>query len=118
MAAEKNFENKVKKYLESKNAWFIKYWAGSEFTRSGIPDILACIDGRFYGIEIKAKTGKPSMLQLVVLRKIREAKGIGILLYPDDFDNFVKLVEGSEVGEYWYRENRLVQKEWCDKLSR
>ena len=26
MAAEKNFENKVKKFLKDKGAWVLKYW--------------------------------------------------------------------------------------------
>ena len=40
MAAEKNFENKVKKYLKEQGAWFIKYWGGAAFTKAGIPDPL------------------------------------------------------------------------------
>lgn len=117
MTPEKKFENKVKKFLQTNNAWFIKYWAGSEFTKGGIPDILACIDGQFYGIEIKATNGRPSLLQLVTLRNIRSAGGIGILLYPSDFDLFVSLVKGSEIGKYWYRENKAKQQKMFEKMK-
>ena len=88
MAEEKDFENKVKNYLFHIGAWYLKYWAGAEYTKEGIPDILACVDGRFFGIEVKATNGRPKLLQLVKLRKIRKAGGIGILLYPKDFDEF------------------------------
>lgn len=33
---EKNFENRIKKYLESKGAWFVKFFANA-YTSSGIP---------------------------------------------------------------------------------
>ena len=45
---ETAFKNKVEKYLINIGAWYIKYWAGSKFTKEGIPDILACINGNFY----------------------------------------------------------------------
>lgn len=114
MTAEKNFENKVKKYLEDHGAWYIKYWAGSPYTKEGIPDVLACIAGKFYGIEIKAKNGKPSLLQLVTLRKIRESGGFGILLYPADWERFT---EWTVIGGSWYAENIELQNEWFKKLS-
>lgn len=117
MAAEKNFENKIKEYFKEIGAFYIKYWAGSVYTKEGIPDILACIDGKFYGIEVKAKTGKPTLLQIINLRKIRAAGGIGILLYPDEFDYFKEFIDDTELGKHWYRENKLRQQEWFKKLT-
>lgn len=118
MAEEKQFENKVKKYLDSIGAWYIKYWAGSGYTKSGIPDILACVDGLFYGIEVKATNGRPSMLQLVNLSKIRESGGVGVLLYPQDFKGFEDLIKGNTSGETWYSENIQLQHEWYNKLNK
>lgn len=117
MAEEKRFENNVKKFLENDGAWFIKYWAGSKYTKEGIPDIICCHKGRFIAIEVKATNGKPSLLQLVTLRDIRKAGGIGILLYPKDFDYFMAFLEGTEMGNYWYRENKQEQQKWFDKLN-
>ena len=55
MAAEKQFENKVKTYLKKlPNCWFIKYWGGG-MSKAGIPDLLCCINGIFisnYSIRI------------------------------------------------------------------
>ena len=117
MAEEKSFENKIKEYLKIKEAWYLKYWAGARYTKEGIPDIMACIDGKFYGIEIKATTGRPTLLQIVNLKKVRAAGGIGILLYPEDFEYFKEFVDGTDLGKHWYRENKLKQKDWFNKLS-
>lgn len=91
MAQEKTFENKVKKFLDSQGAWYVKYFANS-FTKSGIPDILACVNGNFVGVEVKAQNGKPSELQLYNVRKIREAGGFAIVLYPSGFEKFKKFI--------------------------
>ena len=118
MAKEKIFENKVKSFITSEEGWFIKYWAGSSFTKTGIPDILACINGRFYGIEVKAENGKPSLLQLINLRKIRDAGGIALLLYPQDlYHGFWNLVHEDVFGDKWYAYNIKLQEEWFKKLN-
>lgn len=91
MAAEKNFENKVKKFLNEQGAWHVKFFANS-FTKSGIPDILACVNGYFVGVEVKAQNGTPSELQLYNIRKIREAGGFAIILYPSGFEEFKKFI--------------------------
>lgn len=88
MAAEKQFENKVKTFLEEQGAWFIKYWAGSKFTKDGIPDILACVNGYFVGIEIKAPSGRASPLQLHTIKEIRKSGGFAFVLYPSAFEEF------------------------------
>lgn len=92
IAAEKNFENKVKKFLKEQGCWFIKYWAGSEFTKSGVPDLLVCCNGYFLGVELKAPTGKPSELQKWNIREIKKAGGIAMVLYPKDFEEFKELI--------------------------
>lgn len=93
IAAEKNFENKVKKFLEEQGCWFIKYWGGAAYTKSGIPDLLVCCNGFFLGVEIKAPKGKASELQFYNLKMIDEAGGFGILLYPDNFAVFQNMID-------------------------
>ena len=98
MAAEKNFENRVKKFLESEGCWCVKYFANA-YTKSGIPDLLVCCNGHFLGVELKAPNGKPSELQLWNIEKIKEAGGIGVVLYPKGFDNFKKLIYDLKEGD-------------------
>ena len=89
--AEKTFENKVKKFLDSQGAWYVKFFANS-FTKSGIPDILACVNGYFVGVEVKAQNGTPSELQLYNVKKIREAGGFAMVLYPSGFEKFKRFI--------------------------
>ena len=117
MAAEKNFENKVKTYLKNYVCWFLKYWGGASYTKSGIPDLLVSSDGCFLGIEVKADKGEPSLLQLYNLRKIRESGGYGILLYPKDFEQFKKFNENKSKLNAWYLGNIEEQKRWEIKLK-
>lgn len=93
MAQEKNFENKIKKFLKEQGAWHIKYWAGAPFTKAGIPDILACIGGYFVGIEVKAPEGVVSEIQKYNIKQIRQAKGFAFALYPSGYDQFQKFIE-------------------------
>lgn len=98
MAAEKNFENRIKKFLEDEGCWFVKFFANA-YTKSGIPDILCCCNGYFVGIEVKASNGKPSELQKMNVRKINECSGIAVILYPNQFDDFKRLVHNLMIDE-------------------
>lgn len=98
MAAEKNYENRVKKFLEVQGCWFLKYWGGAAYTKAGIPDLLVCCNGKFLGVELKAPNGRPSDLQLYNLRKIRSAGGFGCLLYPKHFALFKQMIEQIQSG--------------------
>ena len=100
MAEEKQFENKVKEFLKQNGAWYVKYWAGAPYTKSGIPDILACIDGHFVGIELKSSNGRPSALQIYNVRKIRESGGAAFVLYPSAFMDFQKFVSELHEGNF------------------
>lgn len=101
MAAEKNFENRVKQYLKDRGCWYVKYWGGGSqngkiFTKSGIPDLLVCFCGVFLGIELKAPRGHPSDIQLYNLKEIDRSGGLAILLYPKDFEGFKQLIADIE----------------------
>ena len=74
MPAEKNFENKIKRLFKKKDLYYFKFW-GTMYTRSGVPDLIVCVNGRFLGVEVKADEGKPSEIQLENIRQIRENTG-------------------------------------------
>lgn len=96
MAQEKLFENKVKKYLESIrcyafgtpkqdliypiNGYWEKRWGGSQFTKSGLPDMHVVLHGVSIELELKAPTGKPSELQLKNLDMISASDSHGYIL--------------------------------------
>ena len=92
MAAEKTFENQIKKYLTGLGIWHVKYFANG-FTKSGIPDILACCNGHFLALEVKAENGKPSPLQLHHIEKIKESGGYAVIVKPSQFDELKELIQ-------------------------
>ena len=113
MASEKNFENRVKNFLKEQDCYFFKYWGGGEFTKAGI---IACVAGFYLGIEVKGEKGKPSALQIHNLRKIDDAGGAGILLYPDEFEvfkNFVLCLKASDLVNAQYN-YELMKGRWLD----
>jgi hypothetical protein len=50
---------------------------GSQYQRKGLPDIVGCAQGKFFGIEMKVpgRAARTSPSQDLVLRKIRKAGG-------------------------------------------
>lgn len=92
MAAEKQFENQIKKYLTSNGIWHVKFW-GNSFTKAGIPDILSVVNGHFLAIEVKSETGKPSALQLHHIEKIKQSGGHAVIVKPSQFDELKELIQ-------------------------
>ena len=108
MAAEKTFENKIKRMLKDNGAYFVKFFANS-YTKSGVPDILACVNGYFVGIEVKAENGHPSELQLYNVQKIRDSGGFAFIVYPSGYDDLTKFIEDLR-RETFNREMPLILK--------
>lgn len=96
---EKKFELKVRKFLEEQGCWVLKTWSNGT-QRTGVPDLLVCCSGFFLGIEIKAEKGKPTPLQLWNIDKIKEAGGVGLVLYPKDFEEFKSNIMKLKEGDY------------------
>ena len=118
MAEEKNFENKIKKYLKEKGIWYVKTWSNG-IQRKGIPDIIACVNGYFLGVEVKGMNGVPSDLQKREIRQIRKSNGVAMVLYPDEFEVFKVLIEQliaeENVGNYynfqWVFDEGIIRKD-------
>ena len=69
---------KVVKVLEEEfNAYVIKITGASV---SGHMDIVACINGLFYGFEVKWKSDQPSELQKDKINKLIDAGGKGYFI--------------------------------------
>lgn len=91
MGPEKIFETKIKEFLSEHNIWHVKYFANRN-TKSGIPDILACVNGYFVAIEVKAQGGTVKELQKYHLGKIRESGGFGYVVYPSGFEELKRVI--------------------------
>lgn len=75
---EKTIENQIKKWLEQHGYWWMKVH-GDIYQKSGVPDILACINGKFVGIEVKRPGGKTSALQDYNIEQIRASGGVAFV---------------------------------------
>jgi hypothetical protein len=98
MAAEKQFERKVKGWLnqlkqEGQPIKFIKIWGGG-YQKAGVPDLICCINGIYFEVELKSSTGRPTELQKHNIKLTNAVNGIGIILYPEGFNEFKNIVKG------------------------
>ena len=95
---EKQFEYKIRHYLESKNVWYVKYF-GCAYSSAGTPDLLCCANSYMLAIEVKSNTGKPTELQLQKIAQIRNSGGIAIVLCPEDLCQLMELIECIDMGD-------------------
>ena len=112
MAAEKQFESKVKKFLNDEGCWNVKFFANA-YTKSGIPDVLCNVNGYFVAVEVKAPNGKPSELQKMNVRKINEGNGYAVILYPDQFEDFKEMIRslnGDHARSAWIIRNEINER--------
>lgn len=109
LAAEKLFENKVKRWLKSQGIYDIgtaesdmiippcgyyeKRWGGG-YSKSGLPDMHIVVNFINIDVELKASNGKPSELQKQKIVQINKSSSIGIILYPEGFEQFKAIIRG------------------------
>ena len=72
---EKEIVASILKLLRARPRCFAWKTHGGMYGTAGIPDIVACDDGRFVAFEVKTETGKLTKLQEITIQKIRSAKG-------------------------------------------
>lgn len=115
MAGEKNFENRLKKWLESEGVYplgepvdkmksppcgyYEKRWGGGRYVKAGLPDMRIVVNGVALEVELKAPNGTPSELQKRNIRQINNSGGLGLILYPDGFPEFQNLIKGVKACE-------------------
>lgn len=89
-------EVKVKKIvvqqLKALGAYYF-YPVTGGFGASGVPDIVGCFDGGFFGIECKAGKNKATDLQLKNLRDIEIAGGFAIIVNEDNMHSVADILK-------------------------
>jgi hypothetical protein len=91
---EKKVKDKVKKLLAEYGAYYFMPATGG-YGKSGVPDLVACIKGRFVGIECKANSGKPTALQEKNLMDIVNTGGIAVLVDETGIDSLKMLFDAG-----------------------
>lgn len=91
---EKDIVRGIQKFLKTVPGCFFWKEHGGMYGTAGIPDIIACINGRFIGLEVKTLVGKPTKLQEATIRKIQQAGGIAAIVRSVDEVKAVLLANG------------------------
>ena len=81
---EADIVRNIIKYLRTIPQCFCWKEHGGMYGTAGIPDIIACINGHFYGFEVKTEVGKPTKLQEATIRKILAAGGTAVVVRSVD----------------------------------
>ncbi len=101
---EKQFEEKVKRYLESvgvyrlgtpkdqmpvkPRGYWLKRWGGAKYIPAGCPDMQITIGAFNVDVELKNEKGKLDPMQHQKLNQIKDAGGFCMVLRPKDFEAF------------------------------
>lgn len=78
---------------------------GDRYSAPGVPDIIACVQGIFIGIECKMWRGRPSEAQQLHLRDIIRSGGIGLYIVWDKEEDIYYWVPADTPFTYRARKN-------------
>lgn len=83
MTPEAKVKKVVVQQLKDMGAYYF-YPVTGGYGRSGVPDIVGCYEGFFFGIECKAGKNKPTPLQEKNLKQIAEAGGLALVVNEEN----------------------------------
>ena len=91
MTPEAKVKKVVVKQLKELGAYYF-YPVTGGYGGSGVPDIIGCYEGRFFGIECKAGKNKPTPLQEKNLTDISNNGGIAVVVNENNMHDVVQLI--------------------------
>jgi Holliday junction resolvase len=91
MTPEAKVKSRAKEILDKLGAYYFMPATGG-YGRSGIPDIVGCLNGVFFAIECKAGKGIPTALQEREINKIRNAGGHAWLVNENNVNELFELM--------------------------
>lgn len=92
MTPEAKVKKVVVQQLKDIGAYYF-YPVTGGYGRSGVPDIVGCYQGLFFGIECKAGKNKPTPLQEKNLKEISEAGGLALVVNEENMRMTRELLE-------------------------
>lgn len=98
---EGRLKKEIKAYLNSRGI----YWAiipEGTYGKSGDPDLIACYQGLFVGLEAKTYEGRQSNIQAVRQREIEAAGGVYAIVR-----NLKEVEAALDLAESTYRARRI-----------
>ena len=96
MTPEAKVKKKVAEQLRALNAYYF-YPVTGGYGKSGVPDIVGCYNGKFFGIECKAGNNKPTALQERNLKEITASEGMAFVVNEDNMHDIAELLGATPV---------------------
>lgn len=87
---EGKVKDRIREALDQSGAyWFMPVTGG--YNRSGVPDFIACLSGKFIAIEAKSKFTSHGItkLQEINLNKISSCGGISLVINEDNINKLI-----------------------------
>lgn len=97
MTPEAKVKKVVVQQLKDIGAYYF-YPVTGGYGRSGVPDIVGCYQGLFFGIECKAGKNKPTPLQEKNLKEIFEAGGLALVVNEENMRTVRELLTAYARG--------------------
>lgn len=88
---EGKVKDKVVSMLKEEGVYYF-FPATHGFGRSGVPDIVCCVNGYFLAVECKAGKNKPTALQVREIEAIRRSNGVAVVANEENWDMVRSLV--------------------------
>ena len=96
MPPEAKVKKKVAAALKQLGAYYF-YPVTGGYGKSGVPDIVGCYKGKFFGIECKAGNNKPTALQERNLKEITASEGMAFVVNEDNMHDIAELLGAAPV---------------------
>jgi Holliday junction resolvase len=91
MTPEAKVKKVVVQQLKDIGAYYF-YPVTGGYGRSGVPDIVGCYRGKFFGIECKAGSNKPTPLQQKNLEQIALTGGVSLVVNEENMKHVADLL--------------------------
>ena len=91
MTPEGKVKDVIKKRLAEAGVYFFMP-RGTVYGRRGVPDVVGCMNGRFFAIEVKSGKNKPTKLQSMEHDFVRAAGGVVLVVNETNLDTFMDYV--------------------------
>lgn len=97
MTPEAKVKKKVVAMLKEFGCYYF-YPVTGGYGKSGVPDIVACHNGYFIGIECKSGSNKPTPLQEKNLSDIKKSMGVAIVINEDNLELVREVLTLQEIN--------------------
>jgi hypothetical protein len=100
-------EDKVKSKVKALLAKYPVYSfmpATGGYGRSGVPDFVCCIKGRFFAIETKAGDNKPTKLQEREIKRIQDCKGAAFVINENNLEVLKEYLDSLVIDDCFTEE--------------